>query len=464
MSDWLPNPHHHRGTAIRQFSPAARIEQDHRFDDHMTYVSEDICHINTYINSSYTDQKQEEDPTNYLIDVDAFKGDQSPAEIDQTALDRGLELVHALLACAEAIGCRDTRLASSLLDRIRARACPSGDPLQRVSHYFATGLSARLSLLEHLGPNNPLTDTSTAPLVSADERAEAFRLLHQTTPFAVFGHAAANAAILRASQGADALHIVDLGMEHALQWPPLLRSLASRATPTTVRITGLGVPADRAAHLEASMASVVEEARALGVRVDFRALCGDEDVESSLEPRLRRGEALYVNAAARLHRYERERLKEVLRGIRRVGPALVTVAEQDADHNGPFFVGRFVEAIHYYAAVFDSLEGVGRGRGRVEGWHFGEEIREVVAGEGRGRRMRHERAERWRRVMGRAGFQGVGVEEGCMGEVRRVVAEYGGMGYTVAAEKGCLLLGWKGRPIMMASAWRVHPSNSSSST
>lgn len=101
--------------------------------------------------------------------------------------------------------------------------------------------------------------------------------------------------------------------------------------------------------------------------------------------------------------------------------------EQDANHNGPYFLGRFLESLHYYSAVFDSLEaGLGRDkpeRMKVERVCYGEEICNVVAYEGSDRSERHERGDQWRRQMGRAGFQVVGLN--CLDWVKMLVSGYG---------------------------------------
>uniref|UniRef100_A0A0E0MCB3 Uncharacterized protein n=1 Tax=Oryza punctata TaxID=4537 RepID=A0A0E0MCB3_ORYPU len=49
-------------------------------------------------------------------------------------------------------------------------------------------------------------------------------------------------------------------------------------------------------------------------------------------------------------------LASFLFAVRALSPKIVVVAEQDADHNGVSFRKRFCEALHHYAAVFDSLD------------------------------------------------------------------------------------------------------------
>ncbi|KAL5744882.1 hypothetical protein ACOSP7_027763 [Xanthoceras sorbifolium] len=407
---------------------------------------------------------------------DQFYGGVAPEMVPSVeevshGVDQGLHLVHLLLACAEAVGCRDTQLADSMLSQIWASANPWGDSLQRVSYCFALGLMSRLSLLHNINANGTFSNAAATnvSLINREEKREVFHLLYQTTPYIAFGFMAANEAILQAAQGKDSLHIIDLGMEHTLQWPSLLRSLASRPEgPPKIRITGL-IHDQNMLELETSMRALVQDGVSLGiVGLEFALI--SEPVTTSLlteeNLNLREGEALFVNCIMHLHKYVKESrgsLKAILQAIKKLNPTLLTVVEQDANHNGPFFLGRFLESLHYYSAIFDSLEAClprnSPQRLNIERLHFAEEIRNIVAYEGSDRIERHERADQWRRQLGRAGFQVVVLK--CLSQARMMLSVYGCDGYTLGSEKGCLLLGWKGRPIMLASAWQVHNVSSS---
>ncbi|KAG4949926.1 hypothetical protein AAZX31_15G201800 [Glycine max] len=377
-------------------------------------------------------------------------------------VDQGLDLVHMLLACAEAVGCRDNQQAELLLSRIWALASPSGDSLQRVSYCFAKGLKCRLSLLPHNVIANATLSSMDVPFITRENKLEAFQLLYQTTPYIAFGFMAANEAICQASQGKSSIHIVDLGMEHTLQWSSLIRALSSRPEgPPTLRITGL-TGNEENSKLQASMNVLVEEASSLGMHLEFHII--SEHLTPCLltmeKLNLRKEEALCVNSILQLHKYVKESrgyLKEILLSIKKLGPTALTVVEQDTNHNGPFFLGRFLESLHYYSAIFDSLEASmtrnSQHRMKIERLHFAEEIQNVVAYEGPDRIERHERVDQWRRQLGRAGFQVMPLK--CTSQVRMMLSVYDCDGYTLSYEKGNLLLGWKGRPVMMASAWQV---------
>lgn len=368
-------------------------------------------------------------------------------------VDQGLHLVHSLLACAEAVGCRDTQLANSMLAQIWASVNPWGDSLQRVSYCFAMGLKSRLSLLHNVNANGTFTNGAmgvSMSMITGEEKMEAFQLLYQTTPYIAFGFMAANEAICQAAQGKDSLHVIDLGMQHTLQWPSLIRTLASRPEgPPKLQITGL-INEQNFLELEASMKALAEDASSLGVLLEFKMI--SEPVTPSLLTReslnLREGEALFVNSIMHLHKFVKESrgsLKAILQAIKKLSPILLTVVEQDANHNGPFFLGRFMESLHFYSAIFDSLEASlswnSPQRMKIEKVLLAEEIRNIVAYEGSDRIERHERADQWRRQLGRAGFQVMGLK--CMSQARMMLSVYGCDGYTLASEKVVFFLDGK---------------------
>ncbi|KAF9587600.1 hypothetical protein IFM89_004432 [Coptis chinensis] len=90
-------------------------------------------------------------------------------------------------------------------------------------------------------------------------------------------------------------------------------------------------------------------------------------------------------------------------------PKLITIVEQDLS-NGGNFLGRFVEALHYYSALFDALgdgqEWDSMERYQVEQHIFGSEIKNIVA-VGGPKRTGEVKVERWGEELRRIGFNPV---------------------------------------------------------
>lgn len=379
----------------------------------------------------------------------------------------GMELVQLLISCAEAVACRDKSHSSTLLSELRAKALVFGSSFQRVASCFVQGLADRLALVQPLGTVGYVAPKMNIMDVDSDKKEEALRLVYEICPYIQFGHFVANSAILEAFEGeSNSVHVVDLGMSlglpHGHQWRRLIQSLANRtdasaAARRRLRITAVGLCVKRFKLIGEEL---VGYARGLGINVEFSV------VESNLENlkpqdiKIDEGEVVVVNSILQLHcvvKESRGALNSVLQIIHELSPKVLVLVEQDSSHNGPFFLGRFMEALHYYSAIFDSLDAVlpkyDTRRAKIEQFYFAEEIKNIVSCEGPARLERHERVDQWRRRMSRAGFQAAPVK--MMAQAMQWLTKVNACeGYTIVEEKGCLVLGWKSKPIVAASCWK----------
>ncbi|PKI38059.1 hypothetical protein CRG98_041528 [Punica granatum] len=299
--------------------------------------------------------------------------------------------------------------------------------------------------------------------VSSEKKEDALGLVYEICPHIQFSHFVANSSILEAFEGESFVHVLDLGMTlglpHGHQWRHLIRSLAVHSGPPLLRlrITAVGLYASKFYVIGQELEIY---AKSMGINLEFSV------VESSLEdlqPRditVYEGEVLVVNSILQLHcvvKESRGALNSVLQMIRELSPKVLVLVEQDSSHNGPFFLGRFMEALHYYSAIFDSLDAMlpkyDTRRAKVEQFYFAEEIKNIVSCEGPARVERHERVDQWRRRMSRAGFQAAPIKMIAQAKQwlkKKNIIE----GYTVVEDKGCLLLGWNSKPIIAASCWK----------
>ncbi|CAL5083548.1 unnamed protein product [Urochloa decumbens] len=383
---------------------------------------------------------------------------------------RGLRLLSLLLRCAEAVAMDQLPEARELLPEIAELASPFGSSPERVAAYFGDALCARV-LSSYLGAYSPLAQLRPVAAAQSRRVAGAFQAYNALSPLVKFSHFTANQAILQALDGADRLHVVDLDIMQGLQWPGLFHILASRPRrPRSLRITGLGASLD---VLEATGRRLADFAASLGLPFEFCPIEGKighvPDAAALLGPRRQYQQQEDKEEETTVVHWMHHCLYDVtgsdvgtVRLLRALRPKLITIVEQDLGHSGDF-LGRFVEALHYYSALFDAL-GDGAGAGGVEGEAsgaerhaverqlLGAEIRNIVA-VGGPKRTGEVRVERWGDELRRAGFRPVSLAGSPATQARLLLGMYPWKGYTLVEEEACLKLGWKDLSLLTASAW-----------
>ncbi|KAI3934714.1 hypothetical protein MKW92_015811 [Papaver armeniacum] len=333
---------------------------------------------------------------------------------------------------------RDYMLAKRYIHHLGQVVTPLGDSMQRVASYFTEALTTRLSTVT-LTPSTCTPKPYTAFPPNSFEILKIYQTLYQAS-----------------FECEERVHIIDLDILQGYQWPAFIQALAARKGGAPfLRITGVGSPPE---FVKETGRCLTELAHSLHVRFEFHPV-GErlEDLKSHMLQR-RVGEALAVNSVNRLHRVSGNYLGNLLGMIRDQAPNIVTLVEQEASHNGPYFLGRFLEALHYYSAIFDSLHATfpanSPERVKVEHYIFAPEIRNIVACEGSERVERHERLEKWRKLMRGKGFKEVALSQNAVTQSKLLLGLYSCDGYRLTEDHGCLLLGWQDRAILAASAWR----------
>lgn len=172
-------------------------------------------------------------------------------------------------------------------------------------------------------------------------------------------------------------------------------------------------------------------------------------------------EALAVNCVLYLHKLLRDDSRSVrlfLRAIKAMNPKVVTIAEREANHNHPVFLQRFMEALDYYTAVFESLEATvppgSRERLAVEQIWLGKEIADIVAAEGEERSERHERFESWVEILRSSGFSNAPLSPFALSQAKLLLRlHYPSEGYQLQLLHDSFFLGWQDKPLFSVSSW-----------
>ncbi|KAF3438177.1 hypothetical protein FNV43_RR20934 [Rhamnella rubrinervis] len=329
--------------------------------------------------------------------------------VTATEEDSGIRLVHTLVMCAESVQRGELALAGSLLENMQAllTRVNTGCGIGKVAGYFIDALSCRV-----FAPQG-----TASPYGSSYEIEVLYHHFYEACPYLKFAHFTANQAILEAFDGHDCVHVIDFNLMHGLQWPALIQALALRpGGPPMLRLTGIGPPSpDGRDSLREIGLRLAELARSVNVRFAFRGVAAArlEDVKPwmlQVSPK----EAVAVNSIMQLHRLlgtnnnntRNLPIEIVLGWIRNLNPKIMTVVEQEADHNQVGFLDRFTEALYYYSTMFDSLEACAvQPEKALAEMYIQREICNVVCCEGSARVERHEPLAKWRDRLTEAGFK-----------------------------------------------------------
>ncbi|KAK6803904.1 hypothetical protein RDI58_001688 [Solanum bulbocastanum] len=374
---------------------------------------------------------------------------------------RDVELVHLLLAAAEEVNNQQFHLASKLISRCMWVASDSGNPVQRLSFYFAKALEERI-------------DRSTGRYRCTDEDRHlkyikimslgtnfAFLTCHQLIPFSQVMQFAGVQTIVENVRSAKKIHLIDFNIRSGIQWIVLIQALAEKGdSPIELKITAVG--STEKENLEVTSNTLHNFAKSLGLSFSFDIVFVSDMKDfkkESVNITTDETVAVYCNSILRTMLPRPDCLDKLMKVVRSIGPTIIVVGEVEANHNSPSFLNRFIETLYFYSAFFDCFEDcMDRGspcRTTIEGVYFGEGIRNIVAAEGEDRFTRNVKLEVWRAFFARFGMVEEELSESAWYQAHLILKQFAqGSSCDLQKDGKGLIIGWKGRPIYSLSIWK----------
>lgn len=382
----------------------------------------------------------------------------------ELANKRETDLWTLLILCAQAAGSGDLKTASGKLKQIRQHSSPLGDANQRLAHYFANGLEARLA-----GTGMPLSGPITQSSTTAADILKAYELYVTICPFRKMTNMCANRTISRVVDKATSVHIIDFGISYGFQWPCFIYRQSLRpGSPTKIRVTGIELPQPGfrpAERVEETGRRLQRFADRMKVPFEYNAIAQKwetiqyEDLKIDRD----RDEVIIVNCMYRLKNLPDDTMvvnsprDAVLKLIKRINPDIFLHGVSNGSYNAPFFVTRFREALFHYSAFFDMLEATApredQERLLFEREMIGRDAINVIACEGTQRVERPEPYKQWHMRNLRIGFRQVPLHQSIIKRVKNI-KHYYHKDFIVDEDGQWILLGWKGRIIHAISAWK----------
>ncbi|PON36508.1 GRAS transcription factor [Parasponia andersonii] len=399
----------------------------------------------------------------------------------------GLRLIQLLLITASSINENDTVSALENLKELYKGVSLNGDSVQRVVAYYADGLAAKL-----LGRKSPFFDMIMKE-PTAEEEFLAFMDLYRVSPYYQFAHFTANQAIIESFEKEEeknnrALHVIDFDISYGFQWPSLIQSLSEKATGgnrISLQITGFGRSQEELQETENRLLSFAKGFRNLVF--DFQGLLRGRSYNNIINNlRKKRNETVAVNLVFHLNTLEKtSKMEETLNLVQSISPSVVILVEQEGSRSPRNFLSRFMESLHYFAAMFDSLDDClpleSAERLSIEKNHLGKEIKTMLNygfdhhdhgdhDDDHNRCPKYERLETWKARMESHGFGGVIISSKSVIQAKLLLKmrthycplqfdgdnSNGGAGFRVFErdEGRAISLGWQNRYLLTASMWQ----------
>ncbi|KAK6935839.1 Transcription factor GRAS [Dillenia turbinata] len=367
-----------------------------------------------------------------------------------------------LISCAQSVAADDRRTANEQLKQIRKYSSPTGDGSQRLAHYFANGIEARMGGIG--------TQTYTA-LLGKKRPAAAMLKSYQThlaaCPFKKMAYFYANHNIAKVADKATTLHIIDFGILYGIQWPILIQYLSTRpGGPPKVRITGIDIPVPgfRPAELvEETGRRLAKCCERFKVPFEYNAIAKAWETIQIEDLNIRSDEVVAVNTLCRFKNLLDESVMvenprdTVLKLIRKINPSVFTHCIINGSYSAPFFVTRFREALFHYSAMYDMLDTTlpteNEDRMMYEKEFCGREIMNVIACEGVERVERPETYKQWQIRITRAGFKQLPLDKEKMKKFTVKVLPGYHKDFVIDVDGHWMLQGWKGRILYANSCW-----------
>ncbi|PNX93479.1 SCARECROW-like protein 14-like, partial [Trifolium pratense] len=332
--------------------------------------------------------------------------------------NKTIDLRNLLLLCSQAVYANDNRNANELLKQIRQHSSPFGDASERVAHYFANGLEARL-----VGDGARAQTFHSSPStmrITAAEFLKAHQVHFISPPFQKFTYLFSNKMIMKVAKKAEILHIIDFGILYGFQWPMLIKYLSNReGGPPKLRITGIEFPLPGfrpTERIEETGRRLANYCKRFNVPFEYNVIASRNWEAIRVEDlKIESNEVIAVKCMTRFKNLLDESIEvnsprdEVLHLIRKINPDIFTLSVINGSYNSPFFATRFREALFHFSAIYDMLDTVmpreNELRTMIEREILGREVMNVVACEGLERVERPETYKLWQVRNTKAGFK-----------------------------------------------------------
>ncbi|XP_073143768.1 DELLA protein GAI1-like [Henckelia pumila] len=374
-----------------------------------------------------------------------------------------VQLIQDLLSCAEQVRNNMYQRATKILHTCHRMSSCTGTPVQRLVFYFTEALYEKIDRETGSITTKGLGNKCVDPLEMLKCTDSVLISFHKKLPISQITKFVGVQAIVDHVEESSKVHIIDLEIRCGIQCTILMQALVERSKSpiSSLKITAMGSESNKTVLLETGR-RLAGFAQSLNLNFCFKVVVVADmlDLRENLFD-LDDDEAVAVYAPYTLTSMigRTERLEHVMKVIRKLDPCVMILIEMEANCNSPNFVDRFVEALFFFGAFFDTIadcmKNEEKNRREAESTCFRASIRNVLGAEGGERKVRHVSIDVWRAYLERFGLVETELSMSCMYQAKLVLESFRcGSNCELEMNGKCLTMSWKGTPLTSLSAWK----------
>ncbi|XP_076928866.1 scarecrow-like protein 23 [Bidens hawaiensis] len=376
---------------------------------------------------------------------------------------KDINLLLTLLASADKTGQQHFTEAIKLIESCNNTSSNEGITVQRLVYYFSEAIREKINHetgrdacdgLERM----QMFDLQKA-LMGIDGSIVAF---HQKVPMEQVCQFTSMHTIVENLGRARHVHVIDLEIRSGMQYIVLMQAIASGSEWQLrhLKITAIGTRSE--SKIKDTCNHLADFARSKNIPFSFNIVMVPDMLDFNINLlELDRNEKIAVYSAVSLSSLiiTPNRLEHLMREIRKINPCITVITEVEANHTSATFVNRFIDALFFYGALFDSLT-VCLGsdelnRKVAESVYYAYSIRNIVAAEGDDRTIRHTGIDVWRAFFARFGMVEIELSGESLNEAKLLIDNFECANCCKLRVDGrCLVVDWNGVPIFSVSAWK----------
>ncbi|KAJ4953881.1 hypothetical protein NE237_030713 [Protea cynaroides] len=372
----------------------------------------------------------------------------------QQQLQQQQALVDQLFKAAELVETGNSVHARGILARLNHQLSPVGKPLERAAFYFKEALQLLL-LTINPGSSPPKRNSTPFDVVL---KIGAYKAFSEISPLLQFANFTCNQALLEALDGFDRVHIIDFGIGLGGQWASFMQELAvrNRGAPS-LKITAFASPSPHdSLELGLTRENLTHFANDLGIafELDIVNLDSFDPASWSHALHVRESEAVAVNLPVGSSSNHLASVPALLRFVKQLSPKIVVSVDRGCDRSDLPFSQHFLNALHSYSFLLDSLDAVNVNSDavhKIERFLFQPRIESIVLG----RQHTPDKLPPWRSLFAQAGFSPLTFSNFTETQAECLVKRFQVRGFHVEKRQASLVLCWQRRELVSASAWRT---------